>query len=916
MTLIHELMDRRGTPLTQQGKWATGPCPKCGGEDRFRVVVNNVREYFTCRRCGAHGDAIQFLRDFEGLSFQEAKARADAHRGTSLSTVQAAACIEDDMRWFEANRDIIERASAYLQRSQRAQKRLREQRGIKAETAEQFSIGYIPELQRFNRADFGLPPRTREDSSVCPLYVPPGIAIPILLHEEELYGLQVRRDEPYRGQRYFTVPGSELRPMVLRGESGDTVIVVESYLCAFLLFQETEGRYTIIALGSANVHGDDETDAVLKEAGTVLVALDTDTAGARQAWNGWVKRYANAVRCPIPSAYGKDPTEAYLNGLDLNDWVEAGLALAEEERRTAKAQVLALGKARAAVKHVATEGEAQKAVEAICAACPAIGVALHVEPRAACAGHRQADWHPRFARVSYVAVYALALGKVFIFDMGAVKKIHLKRLWGLTVVCHDGVEILRHFVGLRKSGTDVESTLLMANTLSNKRLDIAKALDQFADLALPGHSDSGLDTACRALALSPLLDGLRDKMGRRVHRVYRRMRDTQRAVAAMEVAGIGFDAEGHVAIVDGWRAEQARCRGKLPAELDVGEDAAVCEWLQESLSPGTTSRMKRTVKDEICLSDASLARVGLPQVEALREYRRLDYSIRHYGGLADYADSRSGRIHSMFLVGGMITGRTSNRYPCLQNLPRDPAFRALIHAADGCKLVVIDVSQSQLRIAAEVSGDEAMLRAYARCEDLHSLTAAKVANVPISGVTKEQRQRAKAVNFGFLFGQRTRGFRTSAAQKFDVYFTEEEAAEMRDAFFRAYPGVAEWQRAALREAKRSGRCETPGGRTLRFDGPRRSAHKALAFVIQGAEAEIMLDALAALQPDLEAHGARLVHFIHDEIIVEAPEEREATDTVARLAERHITEAFLRTFPDASVDGLVETHIGDNWAEAK
>ena len=612
----------------------------------------------------------------------------------------------------------------------------------------------------------------------------------------------------------------------------------------------------------------------------------------------------------------KDPTEAHLNGLDLNDWVEAGLALAEEERRTAKAQVLALGQARAAVKRVASEDEAKKAVEAICADCPAIGVALHVEPRAACAGHPQADWHPRFARVSYVAVYAKALGKVFVFEMGAVKKVHLKPLWSSAVVCHDGVEILRHFAGLRKSNADVESTILMANALSNKRLDLAEALKKFADLPLPGHSDPGLDAAYRALALSPLLDGLRPKMGRRAHRVYRRMRDAQRAAAAMEVAGICFDAEGHAAIVDGWRDEQARWRGKLPAELDVGDDAAVREWLQDSLSPGTADRMKRTVKGEVCLTDASLARAGIPKVEALREYRRLDDSVRRRGVLADYADSRSGRIHSMFLVGGMITGRTSNRFPCLQNLPGDPAFRALLRAADGCKLVVADVSQFHLRIAAEVSGDEALLRAYARGDDLHALMAAKIANVPIDKVKKEQRHSAKAVNFGFLFGQGARGFRTSAAQKFGVHFTEDEAAEMRDAFFRAYPGVAEWQDDTIDRAKQERRCETPGGRVRWFDGTGRSASKALAFVIQGADAEIMLDALAALQPDLEAHGARLVHFIHDEIIVEAPEEKDATDTVARLVERHITEAFLRTFPDASVEGLVETQIVDNWAEAK
>jgi DNA polymerase I-like protein with 3'-5' exonuclease and polymerase domains len=196
------------------------------------------------------------------------------------------------------------------------------------------------------------------------------------------------------------------------------------------------------------------------------------------------------------------------------------------------------------------------------------------------------------------------------------------------------------------------------------------------------------------------------------------------------------------------------------------------------------------------------------------------------------------------------------------------------------------------------------------------LTAAKIANVPVKKVTKEQRRRAKAVNFGFLFGQGVEGFRGYAARQYGVHLTEDEAVEMHDAFLSTYTGIAAWQRETLRQVRQSGRCETPGGRVRIFDGNGRSAHQALAFVIQGAEAEIMLNALATMHPDIKAQGARLVHFIHDEVIIEVPEDAKVVSTVTQLAERHIADAFRRMFPKASVGDLVETRNVENWGEGR
>lgn len=920
MSLILETMVRRGTPLRRQGKWAVGPCPKCGGTDRFRVVENDGKEFFTCRRCNAHGDAIQFLRDFEGMSFAQAKTTVETCGLRGGGERAAPSRIIDEDAWFAANLDIIRRAESYLARSERAQRALMRNRGIGLETAKHFSVGYLPKPLALDREEFGLPPRTRDDGAPRPVYLPPGFTIPILSPDGDLHGLQVRRDEPYQGQRYFTVPGSELIPMVYRGEPGEAVVIVESYLCGMLVFQETTGRYGVVALGTASGGANEDVESAIARAGTVLVALDTDDAGRRQAWRRWVNRYPNAARCPIPAAYGKDPTEAHLNGVCLADWVVAGIALAHDDALTAAAPVARVAATSAAVVHVRTEADAVAAVDSIHAACPAVGVTVNVVSRKGHVEHPQAGWHPRLSRVREVAVYAKAMDKVFVFEMGAVKKRHLLPLWaeGKTVVCHDGVELLRHFAGLRRRMPKLECTLLMANALTNERTGLDVALERFAGATPTVESGGATGTARHAVALSVLLDALRPRLKGGAWKTYLRMRDAQRAVAAMEAAGFSFDAEAHAALVSDWGEAMRACETQLPPDLDPDDDAAVRSWLQAHLPEDAVHQLSRTSNGAISLADENLARFGTPEVDALREHRRLAGLLSRHSGLDEYAAPDTGRIHAAYLLGGASTGRLANRNPCLQNLPRDPTVRRLFRAGEGHKLVVADVSQSQLRIAAAVSGDETMLAAYAEGADLHLRTAAEVLGVPVERVTAEERRRAKAVNFGFLFGQGVPGFRAYAERQYGAHFTQAEAAAVRRAFFETYAGLDRWQEDTIYKVRQTGACTTPGGRVRRFDDGENGnlANQALAFVVQGAEAEIMLEALAGLHAGLAEHGARLVHFVHDEVVVEVPDDEDAVEAVTGLAERAIANAFRRMFPQASVEGLVEAHVASDWASTK
>jgi DNA polymerase-1 len=912
MNIIREYMEKQGMPLRQQGKWATGSCPKCGGDDRFRVIDNGDSEFFTCRYCGAKGDTIQFLRDFRGMSFHEAKAMVleagAVAQGRTVSVIQV-----DRDRWYDGTINLLERANAYLRLSANAKNALLETRGIAFDTAEGYGLGYVPLPIALDREAFGLLPKLDADGRMRSLLVPPGITIPIQ-NDKVLQGLQIRRDKPWHDTRYFTLPGSKLLPMTFAGESTDTVIVVESYLCGMLVHQETGGRYTVAALGSAAVRPRGKVDDLIRRAHTVLVALDSDGAGAMQAWQYWMARYPNATRCPVPPSYGKDPTEAHFGGLDLLEWIETGISIAREERPRNGSHGVSVADESATVKHVSTVADAVEAIERIIDGCEGIGVAVEVESRAGFESHPQAGWLPSLSRLRRVAVYARAIGEVVVFEMGAIRKKHLLPLFSKTFVCNDGVELMRHFRGLRKGCGRIESTLLMDNAVTNARVEFSVAMKRYVGAELTDEHD----VAQRAVALGPLLNALRARATGGRRRVYRRMRDAQCAIASMEMAGFAFDAEAHKGLVSGWRKSLKRARKGVPDDLDPGDDDAVRTWLVSQLPAETVKRMAHTTGGVISLADGNLEACGVPEVDIMRECRRLAGLIERHAGLSRYVDSGSGRVHTAYLIGGAVTGRTVNREPCLHNLPRDEGLRELFRAGDGYRLIIADVSQSQLRIAAALSGDKAMLEAYRNGGDLHTATASAIAGVRMDDVTAEQRHAAKAANFGLLFGQGAEGFRDHAARVYGVSMTRRQAEGVRRAFREAYPGLAEWQRHTVDSALASGRCATPGGRVRRFDpdAGNQAGRQALAFVVQGAEAEVMLDALASMHPHLQAMGAKLVHFMHDEVVVEAPSDGETLAAVNGAVSDHIANAFRRMCPEAPTTGLVETRVSDTWGKGE
>ncbi len=268
-----------------------------------------------------------------------------------------------------------------------------------------------------------------------------------------------------------------------------------------------------------------------------------------------------------------------------------------------------------------------------------------------------------------------------------------------------------------------------------------------------------------------------------------------------------------------------------------------------------------------------------PIVPAVEEWRELTKLINTYlEPLPEHIDARTGRVHSTFKQMVAATGRLSSTDPNLQNIPvrtdLGAEIRACFVAEDGCRLVVADYSQIELRLMALLSQEPALLDAYRRGEDVHRVTAAAVAGIPPDEVSKRQREHAKATNFGIMYGLSAFGL----SEQVDI--PVDEAKAFIDAYFAKYPKVREFRERVIAEATRDGYVTTLFGRRravpeLRSGNFRlRSLGERLAVntVLQGTAADIIKVAMVTVSRELARRklDARLVLQVHDELVLECP----------------------------------------------
>lgn len=332
------------------------------------------------------------------------------------------------------------------------------------------------------------------------------------------------------------------------------------------------------------------------------------------------------------------------------------------------------------------------------------------------------------------------------------------------------------------------------------------------------------------------------------------------------------------------------------------------------LNPNSTKQVKAAL-DSAGLSlpntkqETLASHMASPFVASLLECRQQGKLASMLASLRKQVDG-DGRLRTSFNPLGTCTGRFSSSKPNLQNIPRG-APRTIVKAPSGRRFVRADYGQVELRIAAAMTGEERMLEAFRNGEDLHRLTAAFVTGKSPSAITKQERQEAKAVNFGFLYGQGAEGFRKRARAEYGLDLSLKRAEELRNSFFKAYPALAKWHEEARRKARQGIReTRTLTGRRRLIPEKAADWNRFTALVntpVQGLGADGMKRALIRLYLKLPG-GCSIILTVHDDVLVECPEI--SADEIKVLIERIMIEEMSKLVPEVPIE--VEAEILTEW----
>lgn len=349
------------------------------------------------------------------------------------------------------------------------------------------------------------------------------------------------------------------------------------------------------------------------------------------------------------------------------------------------------------------------------------------------------------------------------------------------------------------------------------------------------------------------------------------------AICWMERSGVNLDRNLWNKLVKSAEAKATRLKEELNLSvaehtslgLDLFGNAAV------SINWDSPAQVKKLLSDlgveieNTRHSTLESNRGAHPVIALLLDYRGAAKKVSTYGtDWEKHVHPTSHRIHANWVQIGSATGRMSCKNPNMQNLPREAAYRNCFRAAPDCVLIKGDYEQIELRLAAQIAPDARMKKAFYEGRDLHSVTASYLLGKPeTEAVTDSQRQMAKAVNFGLIFGMGARGLSSYAQNNFRVRMDETEAAKIRRRYFEAYSGIKNWHESQSRKLE----TRTILGRHRILEGERDYTNR-LNSPIQGSAADGLKLALIKLWETRHRVNAYPVLTVHDEIVIEAPKE--------------------------------------------
>ena len=468
---------------------------------------------------------------------------------------------------------------------------------------------------------------------------------------------------------------------------------------------------------------------------------------------------------------------------------------------------------------------------------------------------------------------------------------------------------------LSEAEGDAFDTMLAAYVLDPQR-------PSFDLQALCESAGMPWDAACPAASLWPLRLWQEEKLASdELTAVYRDIeRPLANVLCEMEREGFLIDADALEALGRDFRARAAELEAQIYAlageTFNIKSPKQLSEVLFDKLGlprPRKTNRGFATTSAEVLESLSG----DYPICALILEYRKYQKLDSTYVGALIKLRDANGRVHSSFDQTATATGRISSNEPNLQNIPVRTEvgreIRAAFVARPGWVLVDADYSQIELRVLAHMSGDETMRSAFLEGQDIHSRTAAEVYGVPLDEVTPAMRSSAKAVNFGIVYGI------SDFTLAKNISVTRAEARDFMERYFARYPGVKRFMEDCVQLGYARGYARTLLGRRRYLPELKSPSYNVRAFgercamnsPIQGTAADIIKLAMIRVFEALRAQKlrARLILQVHDELIVEAPED-EAERVRALL--RDCMEGVMRL----SVPLRTDISVGRNWRECK
>lgn len=487
---------------------------------------------------------------------------------------------------------------------------------------------------------------------------------------------------------------------------------------------------------------------------------------------------------------------------------------------------------------------------------------------------------------------------------------------------------------LAVDSTRIFDTVVAAYLLDSDRseFDEAYLADTYLQMALPaarGAEGAGEDApapAARTAALTlALVAPLRDRMAREnAANVFDGIEmPLVPVLAKMERAGMLVDPDRLHSLSEGLATQIAEVERSIrdlagDETFNIGSPMQLSHVLFDVMGLPTKG-LKKTKRGYYSTNAKVLSDLARDHeiVRLILDWREKSKIKSTYLDTLGPLRRGDGRVHTTYNQTITATGRLSSSDPNLQNIPTRSELgrtvKTAFSAGEGSVFLAVDYSQIELRLLAHLSGDEHLVRAFNEGEDFHAETAARVFGVPVSEVTPDLRSRAKAVNFGIVYGQQAYGLSQS------LHISMAEARDMIDRYYEAYPGVRTFLDNVVARAKQTGYAETMYGRRrhipeLKAKNPQLRGfgeRTAMNHPMQGTAADIIKIAMARVSRRLEEEGfaAHMILQVHDELDFECPiDEVERLTAMVRDVMEHVV--------DLHVPLIAEASTGVTWADAK